>query len=82
MPRFFLHLRDGTDQILDPEGIVYENEEAMRRFVLDNARDTISQEIRSSGTIDLRYRIDAEDDAGNIVYSLPFTEAVSILREH
>jgi hypothetical protein len=31
------------------------------------------------GTIDLRYRIDAETGAGVIAHTLPFTQAVTVL---
>jgi hypothetical protein len=81
MTRYFLHLRDGTDEIVDPDGHVFDDEGQLRKAVVDNARDILCGEIRSEGLIDLRPRIDAEDEAGNIVYSLPFADAVSIIRE-
>jgi hypothetical protein len=33
------------------------------------------------GVIDLRFRIDVEDDTGEIVYTLPFKHAVNIIPE-
>lgn len=44
------------------------------------ARDLMAGDIRN-GVIDLRFRIDAENDAGEIVYSLFFKYAVSIVPE-
>jgi hypothetical protein len=82
MPRYFLHLRDGTDETLDPEGSEIADMEALRRVVLHNARDVIGGEIKSGGIMDLRFRIDAEDAAGNVVYTLPFAHAVNIIPEH
>jgi hypothetical protein len=79
MPRFFLHLRDGTDELLDPDGSEFADLEALQASVLANARSIIGDEARS-GTIDLRQRIDAEDDGGNIVHSLSFANAVRIRR--
>jgi hypothetical protein len=79
MPRYYLHLRDGTDQILDPEGLDLEGMEAVRKAVVRGARDTISHDIQSDGIVDLRYRIDAENAAGEIVYSLPFAHAVNVI---
>jgi hypothetical protein len=73
-----MHLRDGTTEVLDPEGVLYDDLEALREAVLLTARDLMSGDIRN-GIIDLRFRIDAEDDAGDIVYSLPFEHAVSII---
>ena len=79
MARYFLHLRDGTDEILDPEGREFANMEAVRRAVLEGARDVLGNEIKSGGVMDLRYRIDAEDESGTVVYSLPFRHAVNII---
>ena len=80
MPRYFLHLRDGTDEVLDPDGLMFDDEGRLRKAVVQNARDILCGEIRSEGLIDLRPRIDAEDEAGNIVYSLPFADAVSVIQ--
>ena len=80
MPRYFLHLRDGTDEVLDPDGLMFDDEGRLRKAVVQNARDILCGEIRSEGLIDLRPRIDAEDEAGNIVYSLPFEDAVRVIQ--
>ena len=45
-----------------------------------NARDTIAGDVRN-GIVDFRYRIDAENEAGQVVYSLPFKHAVNIVPE-
>ena len=79
MPLYYLHLRDGTDQILDPEGLELNGMEAVRKAVLRGARDTISHDVIADGIVDFRFRIDAENEAGEIVYSLPFTDAVSVI---
>lgn len=78
MPRFFLHLRDGTDVALDEEGTDYADVKAMRDAVLHSALDVIAGDVLAKGQIDLRFRIDAENDAGEVIHSLPFREAVSI----
>jgi hypothetical protein len=77
---YFLHLRDGTDELLDPDGQEFASLEALRTAVLFCARDLMAGDIRN-GTIDLRYRIDAEDEQGTLVYSLPFKHALSIIPE-
>jgi hypothetical protein len=79
MARYFLHLRDGTDDALDPEGMECADMAALRKAVLAGARDVLGEELKRSGLLDFRYRIDAEDEAGNVVYSLPFAHAVSII---
>lgn len=80
MPRFFMHLRDGTDEVLDPEGVELPDLDAARSKALTAARDVLAGDVRH-GLIDLRYRIDAEDEAGRLVYSLPFKHAFSIVPE-
>jgi len=79
MARYFIHLRDGTDEVLDDEGVDYPNMDAVKMAVLAGARDLIASEIKSTGLLDLRYRLDAESEAGEIVYTLHFAHAVSII---
>ena len=78
MARYYMHLRDGTEQILDPEGLEFPSVESLRRAVLIAARDLMTGDIRD-GVLDFRFRIDAEDESGVIVYSLPFKHAVNII---
>jgi hypothetical protein len=80
MTRYFMHLRDGTDELLDPEGIEYGSLEALRTAVLDTVRDLMAVDMRN-GVLDFRFRIDAEDVHGTIVYSLPFKHALNIIPE-
>ncbi len=80
MARYFMHLRDGTEQLLDPEGLEYASVDAVRKAVLIAARDLMTGDIRE-GVIDFRFRIDVEDEAGEIIYSLPFKHAVNIIPE-
>ena len=80
MARYFMHLRDGSEQLLDPEGLEYSSLEAMRKATLVAARDLMTGDVRD-GVIDFRFRIDVETEAGEIVYSLPFKHALSIIPE-
>jgi hypothetical protein len=77
--RYYLHLRDGTDEILDLDGIDFSDLEALQTGTLTCARDIISDDIRSEGVMDQRYRIDAEDASGRIVHTLSFKDAVTII---
>ena len=78
MPRYYMQLRDGTEQMLDPEGLEYADLDALKKAGLVAARDLMSQDMKS-GFIDFRFRIDAEDRDGVIVYSLGFEQAVNII---
>lgn len=72
--RFFVHLRHGTDELLDPSGVDLPADR-VAAFALRCARDVIAGDVRS-GEVDLDYRIDVEDAEGTVVHSLPFADAV------
>ena len=78
MARYFFHLRDGSDEIVDPEGREFGSLEEMRSAVLTACRDLMSGDIKG-GVLDLRFRIDAEDGEGTVIYSLPFEHAFSLI---
>jgi len=44
--RYYMHLRDGTEQILDPDGLDYPSVDALRKAVLIAARDLMTGDIR------------------------------------
>ena len=78
MPRYFMHLRDGSEELLDPEGVECDSLDALRKSVLVTARDLMAGDIHE-GVLDFRFRIDAETTDGEIVYSLAFKHAVNII---
>jgi hypothetical protein len=78
MARYFYHLANGTEVVLDPHGIEQASFATMQNSVLLAVRDLIKADV-DRGLIDLRLRIDAADDAGVIVHSLCFKDAVSII---
>ena len=80
MAQYFLHLRDSVDELLDPEGQEFADLDALKKAVLISARDLLAGDVRN-GIIDLRYRIDAENADGEIVYTLPFKHAFSVIPE-
>ena len=80
MPLYFMHLRDGTEQILDPEGTDHASLAELRSAVLMNVRELISADVKA-GLVDFRFRIDAEDAEGTIVYTLLFKHAVNFIPE-
>jgi len=76
--RYFLHLRNGSDEFIDPEGADLADIEALKKMVMRSVRDLLAGDIRN-GVVDLRCRVDAEDGNGVIVYTLPFEHAFSII---
>jgi hypothetical protein len=64
--------------LLDPEGVEYSDLDELRKKVLIAVRGLISEDVKS-GMVDLRFRIDAEDREGVIVYTLDFEKALKII---
>jgi hypothetical protein len=73
-----MNLRDGSQELLDPEGKEYPSLDALRKAVLVTVRDLMCGDM-VRGVLDFRFRIDAEDEGGVIVYTLPFKHAVNII---
>jgi hypothetical protein len=78
MPRYFLHLRDSIDEVLDPEDIEMPPE-AVAGAALVAARECIAEDVKT-GRLDLHYRIDVHDENGKVAHSLKFSDAVKIAR--
>ena len=79
VPRYYLQLRDELEEIPDLNGAEYTNHDDLVATVLRNARDVIAGDAQR-GVIDLRFRIDAETETGQLVHSLAFADAIEILR--
>ena len=76
--RYYFHLRDGVERLLDPQGTDIDDPVQLERMALKEARAVISQEALE-GEINLGQRIEIEDEAGNLVHSLSFADAVRII---
>jgi hypothetical protein len=79
MSRYYLHLRDGSSELLDAEGAEFADMAALKTVVTASARELMCEGIRD-GVLDLRLRIDAENDRGAVLYTLPFSQAALILK--
>ncbi len=77
MPHYYLHLRDGTDVILDPEGMDM-LADAVPGVALVSARDCMAEDVKQ-GRLGLNCRIDVHDESGSVVHSLAFAEALEIV---
>ncbi len=77
MDVYYLHLRGGEDEVIDEEGMSYASLAELREMVLVCAREVLCADIRD-GVLDLRGRIDAEDDAGVVVHSLQLIDSVRL----
>lgn len=79
MARYSMHLRDGTEKLVDPEALEFPSLEALRAAVLVTARALLSADA-GNGMLDFRFRVDAEDESGAIVYSLSLKHAHAAIR--
>ena len=77
--RYYFHLRDGSERLLDPQGVAIDDPAQIAGLALREARSLISQEALQ-GEINLGQRIEIEDENGVLVHSLRFADAVRILQ--
>lgn len=76
MSRYYLHLRDHTDETLDPDGVELPDMNAVKKVVLDSARDVLSDELKTICATGSTRRI-----SGQVVHTLPFKDAFRIIPE-
>jgi hypothetical protein len=76
MSRFFFHVYDDA-VALDDEGAELPDIEAVRARALAGARDLACEQLRK-GKLNLRHRIEVEDEGGKPVLTLPFGSAFQI----
>ena len=77
MPRYYFHIRSDDVEILDDEGSEFPDLDTAWRKAIDGARGILSQEVLR-GSLPLHERIDIEDEAGGVLRSVRFAEAVAI----
>lgn len=80
MPHYHFDLHNDIDAI-DDEGLDLSSFETAKAHALDEARTMINVSVLNVGKVDLRHRIDVRDDAGKIVYTVHFEDAVSFVRQ-
>jgi len=78
MARYYFHLRDGVDILIDEEGRQLESLTSVANAALIEARSIISADALA-GHIRLDQRIDVEDEARTIVHTIEFANAITIV---
>ena len=76
MGRYYFHLCDGTDVLLDPDGRDLE-EGSISTAALAEARAMIAADVLE-GNVRLDQQIEVRDASGTIVHRLPFEDAVVV----
>ena len=77
MTRYFFHLKNSIDEILDPEGTEMPAE-VVPGAALRAARDCIAGDVKE-GRFDLHFRIEIVSDKGELVHTLQFSGAVEVV---
>jgi hypothetical protein len=75
MPRFYLHLWNGDEYVVDQEGDELENAEAAYLEAFEAAKEMAADLIRSHVDVGA-YRFDVVDRSGRAVFELPFAEVL------
>ena len=76
MSRYFFHLKNGSDVLLDPEGRELDDR-GIHKSALAEAREIIAADVRS-GSVDLDQFIEVHNSTGTVVHSISFEDAVKI----
>lgn len=75
MPRFYLHLWNGEEFMLDEEGDDLESAEAAYLEAFEAAKEMAIDLIRSRLDV-TAYRFDVTDQVGCALFELPFSEVL------
>lgn len=79
VPRFYFHLYNDLD-VVDREGEDLSDLADARQFAVNQARGMAGENIKQHGRIDLKHRIDIEDESNSVLESVSFGDAITILR--
>jgi hypothetical protein len=77
MPLYYLHIRDGTELLVDPEGSNLPNLEAARTEAIEGARQLISEAVRTGSPLRMQRAFQIDDADGRTLLNVPFTDAIN-----
>ena len=77
MPRFYLHVCNGTGFVADDDGQELPDLEAARAEAVRSARSIMASDVQR-GMLDLSSFIEIEDEDHQLVHTLSFEDAVDL----
>lgn len=77
MPRYYFHLTDGSESVIDPDGREIADGAQIALLALQEARAIIGHDALG-GRIDLDQTIEVRDEDGKLVHQLAFPDAIVI----
>lgn len=81
MPRFYLHVCNGTGFVPDEEGQDLPDLEAARMEAVRSARSIMASDVQR-GILDLSSFIEIEDEGHQLLLTLGFQDAVDFTQRH
>ena len=81
MPRFYMHICNGTGFVEDMEGVELPDEATARAKAIEAARDVMAADLRA-GELALTSFIEVEDEGKRLLFTLTFADAVQIKAQH
>ena len=76
MPTYRFHVLNDIDAP-DEEGVELDNLALAHLKAIDAARDIASAAVRQ-GRLNLKHRIDVEDDSGTVLMTVTFADAIEV----
>ena len=75
MSRYFFHIKEGDETIVDEEGEEFDTVESVRKVAVESAREIMSQDVLNGRAPNGRTFVIA-DETGRTALALPFKEAL------
>ena len=81
MPRYYMHVCNGTGFVEDEEGVELLDEATARQKAIEAARDVMANDLRG-GELDLSSFIEVEDKNRQLLFTIQFIDAVNLTTRH
>jgi hypothetical protein len=81
MHRYFIHLRDGSDIVADPDGSLMASLEAAVVEATASARWIMADQLRANQGVTLDRQFEIADEAGRILGVIRFPDALRLRSE-
>jgi hypothetical protein len=81
MPRFFLHIRNGEEFIVDPDGSELPDLAAAKALAILGAREILAENLVSGETLDGQ-QIEIYDEKDTLLEIIPFKTVFSLPDDH
>jgi hypothetical protein len=77
MPRYYFHVYNSVGFTSDEQGLLFPDSAGAIAQAVESIRSILAEDLRSTGLIDLRGRIEMVDEGGSIT-TIRFGDAVSV----